>query len=205
MLLRVDSNGIGAEVEMKVLSGELRVLESILESVAVGIDMELVGTNAEWDELGEEAVARTVDDEEGGTVEEEAVLSVDTVVLEAEPEAIVLTIDDEVLLTDNGATVLIFDTDILDREEVKLKVDEEVVVLRTESEVEGTEVEALPLGVGMLEKEVGVRLLSFDDEITNMEVELVAVSKEGEVLMLSVDIEVDETMVVVILISVGSV
>jgi len=203
--LRVDSNGIGAEVEMKVLSGELRVLESILESVAVGIDMELVGTNAEWDELGEEAVARTVDDEEGGTVEEEAVLSVDTVVLEAEPEAIVLTIDDEVLLTDNGATVLIFDTDILDREEVKLKVDEEVVVLRTESEVEGTEVEALPLGVGMLEKEVGVRLLSFDDEITNMEVELVAVSKEGEVLMLSVDIEVDETMVVVILISVGSV
>jgi hypothetical protein len=205
MLLRVDSNGIGAEVEMKVLSGELRVLESILESVAVGIDMELVGTNAEWDELGEEAVARTVDDEEGGTVEEEAVLSVDTVVLEAEPEAIVLTIDDEVLLTDNGATVLIFDTDILDREEVKLKVDEEVVVLRTESEVEGTEVEALPLGVGMLEKEVGVRLLSFDDEITNMEVELVAVSTEGEVLMLSVDIEVDETMVVVILISVGSV
>jgi len=203
--LRVDSNGIGAEVEMKVLSGELRVLESILESVAVGIDMELVGTNAEWDELGEEAVARTVDDEEGGTVEEEAVLSVDTVVLEAEPEAIVLTIDDEVLLTDNGATVLIFDTDILDREEVKLKVDEEVVVLRTESEVEGTEVEALPLGVGMLEKEVGVRLLSFDDEITNMEVELVAVSTEGEVLMLSVDIEVDETMVVVILISVGSV
>ena len=141
--MRVDSNGIGAEVEMKVLSGELRVLESILESVAVGIDMELVGTNAEWDELGEEAVARTVDDEEGGTVEEEAVLSVDTVVLEAEPEAIVLTIDDEVLLTDNGATVLIFDTDTLDREEVKLKVDEEVVVLRTESEVEGTEVEAL--------------------------------------------------------------
>lgn len=205
MLLRVDSNGIGAEVEMKVLSGELRVLESILESVAVGIDMELVGTNAEWDELGEEAVARTVDDEEGGTVEEEAVLSVDTVVLEAEPEAIVLTIDDEVLLTDNGATVLSFDTDTLDREEVKLKVDEEVVVLRTESEVEGTEVKALPLGVGMLEKEVGVRLLSFDDEVTSREVELVAVSTEGEVLMLSVDIEVDETMVVVILISVGSV
>ena len=202
--MRVDSNGIGAEVELKVLSGELGVLESVVESVAVGIDMELVGTNAEWDELGEEAVARTVGDEEGGTVEEEAVLSIDTVVLEAEPEVIVLIIDDEVLLTDNGATVLSFDTDTLDREEVKLKVDEEVVVLRTESEVEGTEVEA-PLGVGMLEEEVGVRLLSFDDEVTSSEVELVAVSTEGEVLMLSVDIEVDETMVVVILISVGSV
>jgi hypothetical protein len=47
MLLRVDSDGIGTEVEMKVLSGELRVLETIVESVAIGIDMELVGTNVE--------------------------------------------------------------------------------------------------------------------------------------------------------------
>jgi hypothetical protein len=61
MLLRVDSDGIRTEVGMKVLIGELRVLKSILESVAVGIDMELVGTNAEWDELGEEAVAPTVE------------------------------------------------------------------------------------------------------------------------------------------------
>jgi hypothetical protein len=203
MLLRVDSDGIRTEVGMKVLIGELRVLKSILESVAVGIDMELVGTNAEWDELGEEAVAPTVDDEEGRTVEEKAVLSVDTVVLEAEPDTIMLSIGDEVVEMDDGATVLSFDTDAIDREEVKLKVDEEVVVLRTESEVEGTEVEALTLDVGMLEKEVGVRLLSFDNEVVSREVELVAVSTKGEVLMLSVDFEVDETMVVVRLISVG--
>jgi hypothetical protein len=124
-------------------------------------------------------------------------------VLEAEPDTIMLSIGDEVVEMDDGATVLSFDTDAIDREEVKLKVDEEVVVLRTESEVEGTEVEALTLDVGMLEKEVGVRLLSFDNEVVSREVELVAVSTKGEVLMLSVDFEVDETMVVVRLISVG--
>ncbi len=98
-------------------------------------------------------MALTVDDEEGGTVEE-VVLSVDTVVLEAEPEAVMLTIDDEVLETDNGPTVLSFDTDKLYMEEVKLRVDEEVVVLRAERKVEGTEVEALPQGFGVLETEV---------------------------------------------------
>jgi len=203
LLLRVDSDGIGTVVDIKVMSGELRVLESILESVAIGIDMELVGTNVEWDELGEEAVASAVDDEEGGTVEE-VVLSVDTVVLEAEPKAIMLTIDDRVLETDNGATVLSFDTDTLDREEVKLRVDEDVIVLGIESEVERTELEELALNAGVLEKEVGVTLPSFDDEVVRREVESVAVSKEGEVLILSVDFEVDEKMVVVILIIVGS-
>jgi hypothetical protein len=203
LLLRVDSDGIGTVVDIKVMSGELRVLESILESVAISIDMELVGTNVEWDELGEEAVASAVDDEEGGTVEE-VVLSVDTVVLEAEPEAIILTIDDRVLETDNGATVLSFDTDTLDREEVKLRVDEDVIVLGIESGVERTELEELALNAGVLEKEVGVTLPSFDDEVVRREVDSVAVSKEGEVLILSVDFEVDEKMVVVILISVGS-
>jgi hypothetical protein len=96
LLLRVDSDGIGTEVDMKVLSGEPRVLESDVESVAIGVNMELVGTNADWDELGEEAVAPTVDAEESGTGEE-VVLGVDTVVLEAEPEGIMLPIDDEVL------------------------------------------------------------------------------------------------------------
>jgi hypothetical protein len=107
--------------------------------------------------------------------------------------------------TDSGATVLSVDTDTLDRGEVKLRVDEEVVVLRTEREVEGTEVEALPLGVGRLETEVGVTLLRFDDEVVRREVESLVVSTEGEVLMLSVEFEVDETMVVVILVSVVSV